>query len=58
MWYVKLNRQRIIDEHEGLSFGGVGKKLGEEWRALDARRKQKYEDMSVNDSRRKPSSTQ
>jgi hypothetical protein len=31
MFYVKANRQRIIDENEGISFGEVGKKCGAEW---------------------------
>jgi histone H1/5 len=31
MFYMKANRQRIIDENEGIAFGEVGKKCGAEW---------------------------
>jgi hypothetical protein len=52
MFYVKNNRDRVIKENKGLSFGEVGKKCGEEWAALDAKGKKKYEDMNAEDKKR------
>ena len=52
MFYMKLNRKRISEENEGIKFGEVGKKCGEEWAALDAMGKKKYEDMNAEDKKR------
>ena len=51
-FYTKHNRGRIKEENEGLASGEVGKKCGEEWAALDAMDKKKYEDMSAEDKKR------
>ena len=34
MFFSKANRNRIVDENEGCSFGEVGKYLGEEWKSV------------------------
>jgi structure-specific recognition protein 1 len=52
MFYTKHNRKRISEENEGIKFGEVGKKCGEEWAALDAMGKKKYEDMNAEDKKR------
>jgi hypothetical protein len=52
MFYAKNNRERIVAENEGIQFGEVGKKCGEEWAALDAKDKKKYEDMNAEDKKR------
>ena len=42
MKFVKEMRSKVVKENPTLTFGGVGKKLGEMWRGLSEAEKKKY----------------
>jgi hypothetical protein len=42
MLFSKENRSKVKEEDPDLTFGGVGKKLGEMWRALSDKEKEAY----------------
>lgn len=42
MSYSKENREKVKSENPGITFGQVGKKLGEMWRALSDKEKEEY----------------
>jgi hypothetical protein len=42
MLFSKEHREKVKKENPDLSFGGVGKKLGEMWRALSDDKKEEY----------------
>ena len=44
MLFSKENRPKIKEENPDITFGQIGKKLGEMWRALDEKEKQAYKD--------------
>ena len=42
MLFSKEHRQEVKDENPDISFGQIGKKLGEMWRALSDEEKEAY----------------
>ena len=44
MLFSKEHRPKIKEENPDITFGQIGKKLGEMWRALDEKEKQAYKD--------------
>lgn len=42
MKFCKKMRPKVVSENPDLSFGGIGRKLGEMWRELDEEGKKKY----------------
>lgn len=46
MWYVL---QQVKKENPEISFGEVGKVLGEKWKAIGATEKAKFEEMAKKD---------
>eukprot|EP00548_Thalassiothrix_antarctica_P012618 CAMPEP_0194165840 /NCGR_PEP_ID=MMETSP0154-20130528/1645_1 /TAXON_ID=1049557 /ORGANISM="Thalassiothrix antarctica, Strain L6-D1" /LENGTH=75 /DNA_ID=CAMNT_0038876381 /DNA_START=138 /DNA_END=365 /DNA_ORIENTATION=- len=42
MKFAKEHRQQVKDENADITFGQIGKKLGEMWRALDDKEKEEY----------------
>ena len=42
MKFSKDNRASVLKENPGIEFAGVGKKLGEKWRALSDAEKKRY----------------
>jgi len=44
MLFSKEHRQKVKDENPDITFGGVGKKLGEMWRALTEEEKKGYKE--------------
>jgi hypothetical protein len=42
MLFAKEHRPKLKEENPDLTFGGIGKKLGEMWRALDDKTKESY----------------
>ena len=42
MLFSKEMRPKVKEDHPDLTFGGIGKKLGELWRELDPDEKEKY----------------
>ncbi|KAL6927308.1 Non-histone chromosomal protein 6 [Hanseniaspora valbyensis] len=52
MIFANENRDRVRAENEGITFGQVGKKLGEEWKALTEDGKQKYKDLAEVEKKR------
>ena len=42
MLFSKEMRPKVKEDFPDLTFGGIGKKLGELWRELDADEKEKY----------------
>jgi len=42
MLFSKENRAKVKEENPDITFGGIGKKLGEMWRALSDKEKAKY----------------
>lgn len=44
MLFSKEHRAKVKEENPEITFGGIGKKLGEMWRALTDKEKQAYKD--------------
>ena len=44
MLFSKEHRAQVKEENADITFGGIGKKLGEMWRALNDKEKQAYKD--------------
>jgi hypothetical protein len=42
MLFAKEHRPKLKEDNPELTFGGIGKKLGEMWRALDDKTKESY----------------
>lgn len=42
MLFSKENRSKVKEENPDITFGGIGKKLGEMWRALSEKEKAAY----------------
>jgi len=42
MLFSQEHRAKIKEENPDITFGGIGKKLGEMWRALDDKEKEEY----------------
>ncbi|KAL9016545.1 MAG: hypothetical protein Q9185_006122 [Variospora sp. 1 TL-2023] len=43
MFFANDNRDSVREENQGISFGQVGKVLGEKWKALNAKQREPYE---------------
>lgn len=44
MLFAKEHREQVKKDNPEITFGGVGKKLGEMWRALSEKEKAAYKD--------------
>lgn len=52
MFFANENRDIVRAENPGISFGQVGRLLGEKWKALSAEDKTPYEDKAAADKKR------
>ncbi|ODV74321.1 non-histone chromosomal protein 6 [Cyberlindnera jadinii NRRL Y-1542] len=52
MFFANENRDIVRAENPGISFGGVGKLLGEKWKALTPEGKVPYEQKAEADKKR------
>ncbi|MCJ1361126.1 Non-histone chromosomal protein 6, partial [Acarospora aff. strigata] len=52
MFFAQEQRENVRDENPGISFGQVGKVLGERWKALDEKQRQPYESKAAADKKR------
>uniref|UniRef100_A0A0D6R3Y0 HMG box domain-containing protein n=1 Tax=Araucaria cunninghamii TaxID=56994 RepID=A0A0D6R3Y0_ARACU len=52
MFYANENRERVRTENPNITFGQVGKVLGEEWKGLTDEKKSKYQKMAADDKAR------
>mmetsp|Transcript_22639 Transcript_22639/g.31579 ORF Transcript_22639/g.31579 Transcript_22639/m.31579 type:complete len:87 (+) Transcript_22639:143-403(+) len=49
MFFAKENRSIIKEENADISFGDIGRMLGQRWADADADTKKKYQDMAAKD---------
>ncbi|KAG8525989.1 Non-histone chromosomal protein 6 [Bacidia gigantensis] len=52
MFFANENRDSVREENPGISFGQVGKVLGERWKALSDKQRVPYEDKAKADKAR------
>jgi len=52
MFFANEQRTHVIAENAGISFGQVGKILGERWKALNDKQRQPYEAKAAADKKR------
>jgi len=52
MCFVSHNREKIVKEFPGISFGECGKKLGQRWQNLSEKGKEMYNEMAEKDKKR------
>ncbi|GLC44998.1 hypothetical protein PLESTF_000819700 [Pleodorina starrii] len=52
MFFSNANRDKVKTDNPGVSFGEVGKLLGERWKSLDSDEKSEYEEMAKKDKDR------
>ncbi|CAO1601751.1 Non-histone chromosomal protein 6 [Xanthoria calcicola] len=52
MFFANDNRENVRAENEGISFGQVGKVLGERWKALNSKQREPYEAKAKADKER------
>ncbi|KAL8805804.1 MAG: hypothetical protein Q9182_001716 [Xanthomendoza sp. 2 TL-2023] len=52
MFFANDNRETVREENPGISFGQVGKVLGEKWKALSAKQREPYEAKAKKDKER------
>ena len=52
IYFCNMNRQKILKENIGISFGGMCKILGQQWQKMSPSDKQPYRNMSLNDKKR------
>lgn len=52
MFFSKENRHRISQENPGVSFGGLGKLLGAEWKATSEEDRRPYQHQAEEDKKR------
>ncbi|OJJ60896.1 hypothetical protein ASPSYDRAFT_87465 [Aspergillus sydowii CBS 593.65] len=52
MFFANDNRDKVREENPGISFGQVGKMLGEKWKALSDKDRKPYEDKAATDKKR------
>ncbi|KAL9602325.1 MAG: hypothetical protein Q9219_001891 [cf. Caloplaca sp. 3 TL-2023] len=43
MFFANDNRESVREENPGITFGQVGKVLGEKWKALNSKQREPYE---------------
>ncbi|KAF3062049.1 Non-histone chromosomal protein 6 [Daldinia childiae] len=52
MFFANEQRENVRDENPGISFGQVGKILGERWKALNDKQRAPYEAKAAADKKR------
>ena len=52
MFYSKDHRARIQDENQGVSFGDIGRILGQKWKELPDEEREKYTKKALEDRER------
>ncbi|KAF7596462.1 Non-histone chromosomal protein 6 [Aspergillus hancockii] len=52
MFFANDNREKVREENPGISFGQVGKMLGEKWKALSDTDRRPYEEKAATDKKR------
>jgi len=52
MFFANEQRENVRDENPGISFGQVGKALGERWKALNEKQRAPYEAKAALDKKR------
>lgn len=52
MFFANEQRKNVQDENPGITFGQVGKVLGERWKALDEKQRRPYEAKAAADKKR------
>ncbi|KAG7001950.1 hypothetical protein G7Y79_00030g064830 [Physcia stellaris] len=52
MFFANEQRENVREENPGISFGQVGKVLGERWKALNAKQREPYEAKAATDKER------
>jgi len=52
MFFANEQRDNVRDENPGISFGQVGKLLGERWKALNDKQRAPYEAKAAADKKR------
>jgi non-histone chromosomal protein 6 len=52
MFFANEQRENVREENPGISFGQVGKLLGERWKALNDKQRAPYEAKAVIDKKR------
>ncbi|KAL4969546.1 high-mobility group nucleosome-binding protein [Aspergillus stella-maris] len=52
MFFANDNREKVREENPGITFGQVGKMLGEKWKALSDKDRKPYEDKAATDKKR------
>jgi len=52
MFFANEQRDNVREENPGISFGQVGKLLGERWKALNTKQKIPYETKAATDKKR------
>jgi len=52
MFFANEQRENVRDENPGITFGQVGKVLGERWKALNEKQRAPYEAKAAADKKR------
>ncbi|KIV94927.1 non-histone chromosomal protein 6, variant 3 [Exophiala mesophila] len=52
MFFANDQRENVREENPGISFGQVGKVLGDRWKALSEKQREPYEKKAANDKKR------
>ncbi|KAL1997815.1 hypothetical protein VTN02DRAFT_693 [Thermoascus thermophilus] len=52
MFFANEQRESVREENPGISFGQVGKVLGERWKALTDEQRRPYEEKALADKKR------
>ncbi|KAL4992133.1 high mobility group box domain-containing protein [Aspergillus falconensis] len=52
MFFANDNREKVREENPGITFGQVGKMLGEKWKSLSDKERKPYEDKAAADKKR------
>ncbi|KAK0104622.1 Non-histone chromosomal protein 6 [Cadophora gregata] len=52
MFFANEQRENVRDENPGITFGQVGKVLGERWKALNDKQRTPYEAKAAQDKKR------
>ncbi|KAL4882857.1 Non-histone chromosomal protein 6 [Aspergillus karnatakaensis] len=52
MFFANDNRDKVREENPGITFGQVGKMLGEKWKALSDKDRKPYEQKAADDKKR------
>ncbi|KAL4785689.1 high mobility group box domain-containing protein [Aspergillus varians] len=52
MFFANDNREKVREDNPGITFGQVGKMLGEKWKALSEKDRKPYEEKAATDKKR------